>query len=217
MRLIQKLKNILKPHGKSAFFSHLPKECRVLDVGCGNDSPRLFKLDFPHGHYTGIDVSNYRQSGPILADQYILTSPEEFADAIRGLTDQFDAVVSSHNLEHCIDRQATVEAMAGVLKPGGYLYLSFPSTASINFPSRDGTLNFFDDKTHVGLPPEVDAVAATLIENGLEIIFSNPRYRPPLMAAVGMLHEPYSHITAKVSRGTWEYFGFEAIIWAKKQ
>ena len=216
MQFIEKVKQVLKPRGKNAFFSRLPENCRVLDVGCGNDSPRLFKSAVPDGHYTGIDVSDYRQTGPVLADEYIITSPEKFSETIKNLPAQFDAVISSHNLEHCYDREATVEAMVHVLKPGGYLYLSFPSAASVNFPRRQGTLNYFEDETHIGLPPEVDKIVAALEQNGAHVVFRTERYRPFLMATVGLLHEPYSRYTSKVALGTWEYFGFEAIIWVKK-
>ncbi|MEM3334256.1 MAG: methyltransferase domain-containing protein [Thermoplasmata archaeon] len=43
------------------------------------------------------------------------------------LNQEYDAVISAHNLEHCNDRYGTLEAMLKVIKVGGKLYLSFPS------------------------------------------------------------------------------------------
>jgi SAM-dependent methyltransferase len=215
------LKNFLatfaKPRGKSAFFNRLPADCKVMDVGCGNDSPLLFKSRFPKGHYTGIDVSDYRHSAPIMADEYHITSSSGFAGKIGEFQNEFDAVTSSHNLEHCEDRDATLAAMAGALKPGGLLYLSFPSEASATFPSRDGTLNYRDDPTHLGEPPHLAHVLKTLEANGLEILFKTHRYRPLPLRLVGMLNERKSVSTGKVMTGTWEYYGFESIIWARSR
>ena len=38
--------------------------------------------------------------------------------------------------------------MKKCLKKGGIIYLVTPSEKSIDFPSREGTLNYYDDKTH---------------------------------------------------------------------
>jgi SAM-dependent methyltransferase len=210
------LAGVVKPRGKSAFFAQLPTECHVLDVGCGNDSPLLFKTRFPNGHYTGIDVSDYRHSVPIMADAYHVTTSAGFAAKLSEFREQFDAVISSHNLEHCEDRHATLVAMAKALKPGGMLYLSFPSEDSTKFPSRTGTLNYYDDETHVGEPPQLAHTAQILKESGLEILFEINCYRPLLLRTLGALRERKSKALEQVMSGTWEYYGFESIIWAKK-
>jgi ubiquinone/menaquinone biosynthesis C-methylase UbiE len=211
------LARLLKPRGKSAFFNQLSSGCRVLDVGCGNDSPFLFKSRFPKGHYTGIDVSDYRHSVPIMADAYHVTTSAEFAEKIAEFDSAFDAVTSSHNLEHCENREATLAAMAQALKPGGLLYLSFPSSASVDFPSRAGTLNYKDDETHLGEPPELKDAVRLLKENGLDILFQVDGYRPFLLRMLGTLREQKSKALQQVMTGTWEYYGFESIIWAKKK
>lgn len=216
MTLKAALTRFAKPKGKNAFFDRLDHRCSVLDVGCGNNSPLLFKNRFPNGRYTGIDVSDYRHSATIVADEYILTSPEQFSSTIARFRDEFDAVISSHNLEHCIDRSATLNAMAGAIKPGGRLYLSFPSEASVNFPSREGTLNYFDDDTHLDLPPRMNEILDILREAGLHAEFAAPRYRPMILAALGAISEPLSRRQRRVRVGTWELYGFEAIIWAQK-
>jgi SAM-dependent methyltransferase len=124
----------------------------LLDVGCGNNAPYITKTLFPLFHYTGIDVADYNQSSPNLADQYIVTTPEQFHENIVKLG-KFDCVVSSHNLEHVDEREKTLVAMISAVKNGGYIFLAFPTEASVHFPSRKKTLNYFDDPTHKESPP----------------------------------------------------------------
>jgi SAM-dependent methyltransferase len=205
----------LSPGRKNHFLSTLPPGFSLLDVGCGSNSPYMVKSLFPDSVYTGIDIGDYRQSQPNLADRYVLVDPDKFADAVAA-SGKFDAVVSSHNLEHCNDRAATLEAMEGAVVQGGMIYLSFPSEASVRFPSRKGCLNYYDDPAHVGTPPDFDWVVATLQANGFRIMYSTRRYRPLLWWVIGALVEGWSKRDGRL-RGTWEYYGFESIIWAKKR
>ena len=140
MKILLALKKILRNRGKISFISQLRENCSILDIGCGNNSPYLVKSILPNCKYTGLDIGDYNQQKPNLADSYVITTPENFASSISGLGQKFDAVISSHNLEHCNHRASTLLAMTSVLKPGGRLYLSFPSEKSTIFPSRHGTL-----------------------------------------------------------------------------
>jgi SAM-dependent methyltransferase len=188
-----------------------------LDVGCGNNSPYQIKTMFPNIIYTGIDIGDYNQTKPNLADNYIITSPEKFADKIAELENSFDTVISSHNLEHCNDRNKTLNAMIKALKMGGYLYLSFPTENSINFPGpRAGTLNYYDDPTHKGVPPKFDEIIEILMSNGMEIVFASKAYKPFFYYLIGMLLENKSKKEKKVWWPIWAYYGFETIIWARK-
>jgi len=208
---------VFRRKGLYAFLARLSPTSSVLDVGCGNDSSYNIKRCYPYFTYTGIDIEDYKQTKPMLADNYVLTTPENFADAIAGLSSAFDAVVSSHNLEHCNDRERTLLAMLKVLRPGGRLYLSFPCTESVFFPRRKGTLNYFDDNTHRGLPPNYDNVLQTIREKDLEIEHCIRRYRPAALFLIGVLQEPFAYVFGNILQGTWSLYGFESIIWARKK
>ena len=80
-----------------------------------------------------------------------------------------------------------------------------------------GSLNYFDDITHKPPPPDFKSIIETLKLNEFDIEFSTNRYRPFLLSLVGLLLEPFSFLRQKVLRGTWELYGFESIIHAKKQ
>jgi hypothetical protein len=129
-----------------------------------------------------------------------------------------DAVVSSHNLEHCEFRYEVIAAMCSALKPSGVMYLSYPAEESIKFPSRGGTLNYYDDKSHVDSPPLTSKVLDVLREQKMEVLFVSRRYRPFFLFLIGFLLEPLSRIFRRVAPlgSTWALYGFETVIWAKK-
>jgi SAM-dependent methyltransferase len=216
MKPIDIIKRLLRPNGKTDFLYKLPYNANILDVGCGNNSPYRTKEVLPSASYTGIDIGDYNQTKPILADNYIVTQPESFTQEILSLSDRFDAVISSHNLEHCDDRGGTLAAMLKALRQNGKIYLSFPCEESISFPSRRGTLNYYDDPTHKGTPPNFIDVLKIINDNGCKVIYKKKNYRPFLLRLIGAVCEPYSRAANRVYFSTWSHWGFESIIWAVK-
>jgi SAM-dependent methyltransferase len=210
----------IRPRGREAFVESQKTGATVLDVGCGGDSPYLTKSQRPDLHYVGIDVSDYNQSAvsKAMADEYLIVRPDKFALTIAGLGRRFDAVISQHNIEHCDDPPAVLAAIASVIKPGGQLYIAWPAEASAHFPSRLGTLNFFDDPTHKMLP-RFDDLLGVLVRSGLKPTFQARAYRPTLPAVLGALLEPVSAWTGRVMpyRSTWAWYGFESLIWLQRE
>ncbi len=167
--------------GKQSFLLGLKgKNARVLDVGCGNNSPQGTKFYAPDIYYAGVDVGNYNNSKDsiAMADEYHVFTPDGFAEGIESLKGMFDAAISSHNIEHCSRPEETVRAVCRKIKQGGKLYFSFPNSDSVYFPHRKGTLNFYDDNTHVYVP-DMDKILGILKEEGMEIIKAVKGYRPP--------------------------------------
>jgi SAM-dependent methyltransferase len=203
-------------HSKQSFIEQLAPGSRILDVGCGNNSPFFTKELAPKCHYTGIDVGDYNQTMPNAADKYIVTTPDRFASTIEEIDGKYDAVVSAHNLEHCFERERVLAAMLNAVRPGGYIYLSFPCEESVVFPSRQGTLNYFDDPTHQAPPPDYSAILEEITATGFEIIFSTPKYKPAIHWFVGWVRENITRSTQCATYTTWTYYGFESVIWAKR-
>ena len=210
--------NFIKPYGLIGFLSKVSDSPRVLDVGCGNNSPKRIKNLLPNCYYVGLDIGDYNQklSAESIADEYVICKPEDFASTIATMDPGFDAVVSSHNLEHCNDGASTLVAMLETLNPGALCYLAFPSEASVNFPSRTGTLNFFDDETHTKEPPNLQKVLAIIADCNCRVEILKPRHRPIFLFILGLLLEPLSFFFRKVMAGTWSLYGFETIIWIRK-
>lgn len=215
LRVKPRLASLFRRHRKIDFLSRLPPKSEILDVGCGSNSPYLVKSLFPDCTYTGIDVDDYRQTKPNLADHYVIADRHRFPDSVLAFGKKFDAVISSHNLEHCDNRDETLDAMTKVVKDGGRLYISFPSEMSVTFPSREGCLNYYDDPTHKSVPPDFGAVVDFLSRRGFSILYSAKRYQPRLFWTLGLVSEPVSKCLGRM-QGTWEYYGFKSIIWAQK-
>jgi SAM-dependent methyltransferase len=218
--MLSKFHGIFSPYGKISFIKrYIPNKGKVLDVGCGNNSPFRTKSLRPDIRYVGLDVGMCNQIADpsIYADELIITSPEDFASRIAKYTDEFDAVISAHNLEHCNDYEGVLFNMLKSVNGGGYLYLSFPCEDSVNFPSRKGTLNFYDDKTHRNII-RYKSVADTIKNSGFDIVFGRRNYKPFLLYLIGLLCEPVSILLKKVipCSATWAFYGFETVIIAKK-
>jgi SAM-dependent methyltransferase len=206
----------LRPNARVDFLAKLSSSSLILDVGCGNNSSFRTKNILPGCNYTGIDIGDYNQTKPMLADSYIITTPENFHIEISKFSNQFDVVISSHNLEHCNFREKTLDAMLNALKINGKLYLSFPCEESINFPNRKGTLNYYDDPTHKFSPPCFKDILSQIEANGFMIEYSTKKYSPGILYCIGFLLEPFSKLMNKLMKGTWEFYGFESIVVARK-
>jgi len=219
VRIKRAVRSRLDPLGKLHFLGGLRRGARILDVGCGNRSASFCKEYRGDLEYVGIDIADYNISelDRKLMARYVLCAPHEFADRIRSLEGAFDAVLSSHNLEHCQDPLAVLDSMCAVLRPGGRLYVSFPSEASIGLPSRAGCLNFHDDPTHVNLFRFDDLVREVEVRD-LRVERKVRRNRGSwyLLFLLGALQEPLSRLVGRVLRGTWYFWGFESVIVARK-
>ena len=66
----------------------------------------------PKSTYYGIDIGDYGQTeySKSLIDKYIITTHyDNFHKAILDINQEFDVVISSHNLEHCNNRELVLE------------------------------------------------------------------------------------------------------------
>lgn len=219
MKLNSKIKYystvILKKHGKASFIRSVVKNAKILDVGCGNNSPFYTKQKRPDINYTGLDIGEYNQSSGYekYVDRLLLTDPENFHKEIEKYPNEFDAVISSHNLEHCNNPNEVILAMINSLKKYGKIYFAFPCEKSVTFPSRKGCLNFFDDPSHKNVI-NFDNTINILKNNNIVIDFAARQYKPFILSIFGLIFEPISRVSTKpVPFGsTWAYYGFETII-----
>lgn len=219
MLLKKKIAGFLRPNNKTAFILAQKNGARIFDIGCGNRSAEQIKDINPTIYYCGIDVGDYNQSDTSFAsmDRYICVPPDEFANSILNVGEKFDAVISSHNIEHCDDPNSVIDAMCTVLNNNGLLYFSFPAEATLHFPSRRGTLNFRDDPTHQDVP-QFDRIMQRLQQNGMVLEVVKKRNRPLPYVLAGLALEPWSALTKQVDRAgaIWALWGFETVIWARK-
>lgn len=201
---------------KWGFITSLSECAKVLDVGCGNNSPYKTKRIRPDLYYYGLDVEDYYQDlkSKEVADEYRMSSPELFSEAIRSIPMKFDGVISNHNIEHCCYPIDTLDAMCEKVCQGGYLFLCFPCEESVSFPSRKGTLCFFDDKTHIWLP-DYNQILRRIAKNGFVIKYTTRHYRPAIKVIIGKINNYFNKDSIRL--GIWELYGFESIVWAQKK
>jgi SAM-dependent methyltransferase len=205
---------LLDPLSRSAFLLSLPERARLLDVGCGNHGPTRAKRVRPDIFYVGIDIGacNMSPRDDAAADRLLIAEPSRFHEGIAEAGNDFDAILSSHNIEHCDRPMEVLRALAGALKPGGRLYISFPAPESVNFPSRAGTLNFYDDDTHkhvISLDAIEPRLAALGIERRRAVRRNGGRWQVPRL--LGLAAEPLSRFARRVLPFTWYYYGFETV------
>ena len=218
MKISNEIQCILRPLGLRSFINSLSDSASILDIGCGNESSKFYKSIYPNLTVDGIDIQDYNQTfeSKFLYRNYIISKPNEFSESISSLGIQYDAIISNHNLEHCNNPAAVLEAMIKVLRVGGVIFIATPSKKSLNFPSRIGTLNFNDDVTHRE-PISLDFIKLKMISLDMKIYKLCDGYQPTAWRIIGFLMEPISFLKRKVLLGTWDYWGFELILWVKKE
>lgn len=205
------------PFGLYNFLGTCARNGHLLDVGCANGSPIRLLSILPTATYTGIDITQSNAAVFFGKHNYwYCPDPAHFASHIKALPTLYDIIISNHNLEHCNDQEATLTAMSNKLAPGGRMYIAVPSLGSINFPTRQGTLNYYDDPTHKGTPPDTHKICRSLENCGMTVLVHQPSYKPLLPFIIGSIQERDSKQTSQIMSGTWAYYGFESIIWATR-
>jgi len=118
---------------------------RILDIGCGNGSPTVTKRWFPGCHYAGADIQRYKLSNADVAAMDVFFPLNIDGSGYDAIPDaSYDFVILNHVVEHMRDPAPVVATLCAKLKPGGYIWIAFPSLRSLSLPhSVDETLNFF--------------------------------------------------------------------------
>jgi 2-polyprenyl-3-methyl-5-hydroxy-6-metoxy-1,4-benzoquinol methylase len=228
-KLLHKLKIIDDPFFESfnIVFSQSIKP-HILDVGCGNHSPSKMKRLFPESFYTGVDIAEYNisQEDKDIADNlYILNcDPIEFAKQLdRAIpNNESDIAIMKHVIEHLSDPWAVLEVLCKKIKPNGLLYLTFPSERSVFLPSAKGTLNFYDDPTHIWIP-SIREISNFLVAHDYKPILIDQANRGGILYILMGIFSLPLHAVEKIltgeftaNHGTWCLFGFESVMVYKK-
>jgi hypothetical protein len=103
------------------------------------------------------------------------------------------------------------------LKKNGVIYIEYPGQKSTTLPSRKGTLNFYDDDTHVRVY-SVPEVSEVLSDSGFEVLSGGTRrsWKNILMMPIKFVHNriKYGYVMASVY---WDWYGFAEYVWARKK
>ena len=194
---------------------------RILDIGCGNFSPSTTKRWFPGCHYAGADIQDYNNNAEdhVAMDTFFPlgidgAGYEAIPDA------SYDFVILNHVLEHMSRPHEILRTITSKLKPGGCIWIAFPSLRSLSLPSAEGTLQFCDDPTHVYVPG-IREVSNVLLSSGIRVLHAG-RSRDLMRELIGAALLPVALIrkllTGKLScKGLWYVLGFEDHVFGQRR
>ncbi len=140
----------------------LPKNAKVLDVGCGLGIylNEIHKLR-PDLELYGSDVAN-------IGDKLkpFINFTQESGDNMHYKDNMFDLIINFHVLEHVLNPHDFIVEFKRVLKRGGLMYVEMPNYMLAMIP---GSANFYNDPTHLR-PHCVSSIRKLFVENNLEPI-----------------------------------------------
>jgi SAM-dependent methyltransferase len=124
---------------------------KLLDVGVGNHSASKTVSLFPACEYYGVDLNkDYNNSDE---DFKVMKCFYEMDLTLLDFhlipNNHFDGIWIVHVIEHLHNGDKVIENLIEKLKPGGYMYVEYPGIKSTKLPSMYGSLNFYDDLSHV--------------------------------------------------------------------
>jgi trans-aconitate methyltransferase len=191
----------------------------LLDIGAGNHSASKTKKWFPNCEYHGLDLNkNYNNDEndfKLMKSFYELNLEELNLDSVPN--SHFDFIMMAHVIEHLKNGDQVLVKLLAKLKPGGYLYVEYPGIRSTRLPRMKGTLNFFDDDTHVRVY-SLTELYNLFLKNNTEIIKGGTRKYIPniLMMPFKVIHNliKYGKILPSIF---WDLFGFAEFILIKKK
>lgn len=195
------------------------KEFTLLDIGAGNHSASKTKKWFPKCEYSGVDLdknyNNDENDFKLMKTFYEIDLESLAFDEIPN--GYFDFIMMAHVIEHLKNGDEVVAELLTKLKPGGYFYLEYPSMRSTRLPRMEGTLNYFDDPTHVRIF-SLRQLYNLFMQNNCTIIKGGRRTHWPniLMMPFKIPHNliKYKKIMPSIF---WDFLGFADYVLARKK
>lgn len=190
----------------------------MLDIGAGNHSASKTKRLFAACEYHGVDrEKDYNNSASDLQAMDAFYEMDLTKLDFSAIPNRyFDGIWMVHVIEHLQNGEEVLVALLEKLKPGGKMYIEYPGPKSVKLPSMHGTLNFYDDPTHVRLY-RWQKLAHLLQQNGCKVLKSGTRRNAWFMAAM-----PF-RILSSLLRGKklqgnifWDVLGFAEYLWVEK-
>ncbi len=218
------LKKIICPPKLSFAVKHFRKKrINVLDIGCGNFSYYLTKKWLRINHYTGVDKEYWhdeKESYEGIDDLRFIDLDEP--DALDQISNDFyDYIIFNHVIEHLPEAEDVLKAFLDKLKKGGFIYIETPSLRTINYPSANGFLNFYDENTHKRAYP-IPYLITIMMSYGFKIKKYGVRRdikRIIIYTFPMLLYNIFYSIPFKRrldSRGLWDFLGVSEFLIAYK-
>lgn len=194
------------------------KPFTLLDVGAGNHSASKTKKLFPACEYHGIDLDrNFNNDESDFSVMKAFYEMDLTRLEFSVIPDRyFDFIRMTHIIEHLENGDEVIRLLLAKLKPGGYIYVEYPGEKSTHLPSMNGTLNFYDDSTHVRIY-SVKELSELFERNNMEVLSGGTRRNVPFLLAM-----PFRAL-GNLVRGRklqgnmfWDLLGFAEYVFARK-
>jgi hypothetical protein len=152
------------------------KPFTLLDIGAGNHSASKTVDLFPNCQYYGLDLrKDYNNSEEDFAAMKGFYEMDLEKMDFTLISDQFfDGIWMVHVIEHLRNGDEVIVGLLSKLKPGGYMYVEYPGKKSLSLPSMKGSLNFYDDDSHVRVYANKD-LEELFRNNGCKVVQSGTR------------------------------------------
>lgn len=194
------------------------RKFKLLDVGAGNNSATKTKKAFPNCEYYGLDITkdynNSEEDFKLMEEFYELDLTQLNFSVIPD--NYFDAIQMAHIIEHLKNGDEVIKKLIPKLKKNGFFYVEYPGMKSTKLPSMYGSLNFYDDPTHVRIYSVKEIEHIFKYEN-FTILKSGTRRNwfyilsMPLRIIQSLLK--YRRLNGNIF---WDIFGFAEFVYAKK-
>lgn len=185
---------------------------KLLDIGCGNHSPYKAKSANKSIYYVGVDIDKYciDDSDLKASDEIYFFEVEDYFEKINSeINHSFNYIICTHVIEHLPDKEILFKTIKQKLAKDGKCLITTPNINSINFPSTVNTLNYYDDKTHQGMPVTFQQIYDLCIKNNLCLSMFRLRNKSLLSYVLGFILEPFRILLKRSLPFTWNYWGFE--------
>ncbi len=210
--------------GRNSKFIYLKKSFgnkafKLLDVGVGNHSATKTVSLFPSCEYSGVDLNKDYNNND--ADFMVMKSFYEMDLTkldFQVIPDEYyDGIWIVHVIEHLPNGDQVIEKLIEKLKSGGYMYIEYPGIKSTKLPSMYGTLNFYDDLSHVRIY-SVKELTTLFERTGCQVLKGGVRRNIYFMltAPVRILGQ---WIRGKKLIGNifWDILGFAEFVYIRKK
>jgi ubiquinone/menaquinone biosynthesis C-methylase UbiE len=191
---------------------------RLLDIGTGNHSATKTKSVFPYCEYYGLDIqrdyNNSENDFSLMKEFYQIDLTKLNFSSIPD--NYFDGIWIVHVIEHLYNGDEVIQNLFHKLKSGGYMYLEYPGPKSMKLPSMYGSLNFYDDPTHVRLYT-VKELSEIFNSNNFTILRSGIRRNVWFLIAMPFRIIGHTLKRKKIPGNVfWDALGFAEFIWVRK-
>ena len=101
-------KILIPPKFKYFYKDYKNDAIKILDIGCGNNSPEITKYWFPNSIYHGIDITEPSSLQKNFIDKLYIMDLES-SDLNYEIKDEYDVIILSHVIEHINNGEEIVD------------------------------------------------------------------------------------------------------------